>query len=534
MGASKQAKNIRAADEFDLARLIARLSRPRESTTAVYSWTLKEILHARTAQMRGQFQYAARMADAMRADDAISVPQQQRLDPVRNVPLEMQPASDRPKAVSVAAEAEALFGQRGVGVAPGSLADINLCLVDHGIAFGYNVATPRDDGSRIDIEHRYWPIEFVRWDAYRRQYVTRVDPSTVQPGDTLVQDPALGLIGAYEVEIHHGDGRWVIYANHEVEPFKKSSAILSACIVWARHAFATMDWSKASVSHGNAKFVGEMPAGVVLQKDGKLTDEAIKMVELLLDLANGEALAGLRPAGSKSDYLVNSSMAWQIFAELVGNGERAGARIYLGTDAMLGAKGGSPGVDITALFGVSVTKVRGDLGCMERAFQTGVVDVWTAMNFGDSTLSPTRHYMLPDPDKDAWRAAIATRRAAFFADMKATRDNGFQVTQEYVNATAAEYDVTAPTLPPATAAAVPTLTLAPTDIATVISVNEARASAGLGALNLPDGTPDPDGSLTVAQFAIKKAAAAAPPAAAAAALSALLRTTLEEAAAPSK
>lgn len=525
MGASKRAKKIRDADEFDITRLRSELARPRDGTGIVYSWSLADILNARNAQMLGRFQLPARMAESMRTDDAIAVAYGNRLAPQRCVPVEMVPASDKPKALSVAAEADALFGQNGIGIHPGAFADINGCLVEHGVAFGCNVATPRDDGSRIDIEHRYWPIEYVRFDQIRRKYLTRVDPTTVQPGDLLLQDPKLGAIASYEVEINHGDGRWVIYTNHEVDAFKKEAAILSGCIVWARHAFAVRDWSKGSVAHASAKLVGEMPAGVVLQKQGKLTDEARAMVQLLLDLANGESFAGIRPAGSQTQFLVNSSTAWQVWTELVGNGERAAARIYLGTDGTLGATGGAPGVDITQLFGVALTKVRGDLGCIQRAFQTGVIEVWTALNFGDSTLAPTRRYMLPDADKEAWRKAIGTRRAAFFADMKSTRENGFEITQDYVDTIAEEYDVTAPQLPKESGAKAPTIALAPTDLAAVISVNEARASAGLGELLLPDGKRDPDGDLTVTQFGLKKSAALAPPPpAAAAALRAYLAT----------
>ncbi len=519
MGASKRAKNIRVEEEFDYARLKGRLERPREGSDIVHSWTLEKILAARDMQMRGHFYLPARMAEATHANDAIFVPYRNRLDPQRNVAIEMVPASEKTKAISVSAECDAQFGQKGTGVHPGTNVDINACLVEHGIAFGYNVATPRDDGSRVDYEHRYWPIEYVRWDSYRRQYLTRVDPSTVQKGDTLVQDPALGLIGGYEVEIHHGDGRWVIYANHEVDPFKKEAALLSSCLVWACHAFAGKSWSSAADAHALAKFLGQMPAGVVLQKDGKLTKEAESMVQLMLDFANGDSKAGVIPAGASMQFLVNSSTAWQIFAELVSKGERSAARIYLGTDATLGAKGGAPGVDITALFGVSITKVRGDLGCMERGFQTGVIEPWTAMNFGDSTLAPTRRYMLPDPDKDAWQAGIATRRTAFFADIDTARKTGFAITQEYVDQTAKEYDVIAPKLAEledeeTTDAGAKPLAIASADLVGVVSANEARAAAGLGEWLL-DGVPDPDGNLTVAQFVAKKAVVVAPPPAAA-------------------
>lgn len=52
--------------------------------------------------------------------------------------------------------------------------------------------------------------------------------------------------------------------------------------------------------------------------------------------------------------------------------------------------------------------------------------------------------------------------------------------------------------------------LAPTDMAKIITVNEARANIGLGKLMLPGGGEDPDGSLTMAEFEAKKKAAAEP------------------------
>jgi phage-related protein (TIGR01555 family) len=57
------------------------------------------------------------------------------------------------------------------------------------------------------------------------------------------------------------------------------------------------------------------------------------------------------------------------------------------------------------------------------------------------------------------------------------------------------------------------ITLAPTDIAKIVTVNEARGSQGLADLKLANGSPDPDGKLTLAAFAAlqeaKQAAAGA-------------------------
>jgi phage gp29-like protein len=52
------------------------------------------------------------------------------------------------------------------------------------------------------------------------------------------------------------------------------------------------------------------------------------------------------------------------------------------------------------------------------------------------------------------------------------------------------------------------LELTPSDLASIVTVNEGRASIGKGPLMKPDGTPDPDGELTIAEFVQKRAAKA--------------------------
>jgi hypothetical protein len=451
MGAkTKAARKIRAAEEFDPGRLSAALGLPKDGGVSVTSWTLAEIFNARDLQMRGSFYLPARMAESMRTDDALSVAYDNRLDPQRCVPVEIV-AAQGARGASVAAEARALFGQGGVGIHPDTMADINGCLVDHGVAFGVNVATPREDGSRVDFEMKHWPIEYVRWDPVVRCFKARVDPESVPSSEVSAADLNAGLfgfVGGYEVPIIHGDGRWVIFQKHEITPFKHG-AILAAAIVWARHAYAIRDWSKGSVAHGSAKVIGTMPTGVALQNSsgGGLTPEATAMAALLRSIGTSDSPAGIKPAGSTIDFLTNSSTAWQVWQELVANAEKAAARIYLGTDGTLGTQGGAPGVDIGALFGVATTKVQGDFAAIERGLRTGVIEPWCAMNFGDSSLAPTRRYMLPDSDADALKKSLADRTAAFSAALKGLHDAGVALTQEHVSGLAADFGVRAPILP---------------------------------------------------------------------------------------
>lgn len=458
---SKRARKTRSAGEFDTSRLSAELKTPRTGQSAVFSWTLVDIKAARDDQMRGHFARPARLAESMRTDDALSVAYENRLAPQRCLPVELVPAKGA-RGASVAAEAEALFGQSGVGIHPDTLGDIHGDLVNHGVAFGVIVTTPREDGSRVDFELKAWPIEWVRWDALARCFKTRVDAASTQPGD-IPTDPEFGINTAAEVPITHGDGRWVIFKKHEHLPFTKEAALLPGALVWARHAFAVKDWAKGSVSHGNAKALGELPAGVALYKsDGTLTEEGSAMLELLRGFVSDDSPAGIKPAGSKVEFITNNSTAWHVWSELVLNAEKAAARIYLGTDGTLGTQGGAPGVDISQLFGVATTRVEGDLTCIERSIDTGVIEPWCAVNFGDSTLAPKRRYLRPDADADKRQAeedrklaALAERTVKFYEALEAAKRAGVQLTPEFLTGLASDWGVRAPTLAPPVAAPAP-------------------------------------------------------------------------------
>lgn len=463
---SKKANTTRAEADFDVDRLLHRLRMPRDGRNTIDSWSLPEIWQARQDQMRGYFVQASRMAEQMRTDDALFTAYSNRLAPRRLIPVEMKSAGGV-RGDNIAAEAEALYGANGIAITEGTLADIHSDLVNHGVAFGVCDATVREDGSRVDLHMRYWPIEYIRWDPVFRLFKARCDPNTVQPEDIPRESEAAkeefgvyneyGFVGGYWIPVIHGDGRWVIFTKHDLEPFRKDAALLPAALVWASHAFSQRDWAKASLAHGTAKMIGELPAGVPLQNGGQLTPEAAAMVALLQAVVAGDTPVGIRPAGSKTDFVVNTSTAWQVFSSLAENREKAANHIYLGTDGISGPSGEAPGIDISQLFGVAKKIVRADMQCLQRGIDTGVIQPWCAMNFGDSKLAPSRAYLLPDDDEDELRKSTATRNAAFYEALKTARDAGLTLTPEYIFALAADYGVRCPGLvaPPASPVAAP-------------------------------------------------------------------------------
>ena len=435
MGApSKRAKKIRTADEF--APLLTRppLKVPKGSGVPLTSWTLEQIFAARDDQLRGHFYRPAKMAEVMRTNDALAVAFENRLAPLRCTKVEMRAARGA-RGESISGEADALFGQSGIASTAETVGSIHACLVNHDVAFAQMIPQPRADGSRVDYALQSWPIEHVRWDAHERTFKTRVDMQDLPPGE---------LSAGSEIPIVHGDGRWLIFQRYDVDPFKHA-AILAAAIIWGSHGMAKRDWAKSSVSHGMAKVIAQLPQGVPLQDASGQTAEASAMMDLLEILMSGDSPFGIVPAGSSVNFMANASTNWQVFSELVADGNSAAARVYLGTDGTLGSKGDGPGVDISTLFGVATTKIQGDVAAISRGLQT-MIEIWTAVNHGSSDLAPTRRYILPDADENAERAARATRRTAFFADIKAARENGFAITQDYVNSVAEVYDVEPPTL----------------------------------------------------------------------------------------
>lgn len=513
LAASKRARRVRTADEFNVARMTPTI-RPPVIPSAAWSWSVPEIMSARDSQMIGQFVSAVRLAETFNSDDACFTAKQNRLAPQRCLSVELVQGKG-PRSSQIAGEGEALFGKQGIAVSPATMADINRCIADHGVAIGVNAWTPRADGSRVDVEHKCWPLEFVFYHTAARCLVTRVDPNPTADAATLPGmprdvwgDPKLP---SNLMPIIHGDGRWTIYQKSDFMPWRHDAALLSTALIYAAHAYAIRDWSKSAAMHGSAKVVGALPEGFDLDED---SEHVQRFLKLLADIAASDMPYGIKPFGSDVQVLASPSNMHQVFSDLALNREKAVHRVYTGTDAALGAQGGAPGLDVESLFGVTTTIVQGDLSAIDRGFNTGVVQPWAAINFGDSTQAPSRRYVIPDDDEAARVKDLGERQTNYTNALANLRRAGVPLTQQSCDAMAEQYGaqriLVSEVAPPASngvapSTTTPSLTLAPTDLARVVTVNEARASAHLPPL-MRNGAPDPDGFLTVEQYSTKTGA----------------------------
>jgi hypothetical protein len=484
---------IRSAKDFEGAQAV---EAPRREQPIV-AWDLERIRMARDAQMRGDFKLAVRLAEAIRTDDALFAAYHNRIAPQSAVAIQM---TQYPGVRGMAVMRKA---QDSVFVPRAALTNINGTLANHAVAIGYNHHEVNDEGTIVNFRHVEWPLEWVRWNPSREQL------------ETTVRN------GGFRVPIVHGDGRWVVYRKSQVLPWTQEAALLPAAFVWAAHANGIRDWAAGSKSHGEAKVIGTLPSGLTIEDldaDGmpKLTDQAFGFLQMLRQIMSGENPVGVMPFGSEVDVVTNASTMYQVFSELILSREKAAARIYLGTDAMLGAAGGAPGVDIATLFGVAATKIQGDFTAIEQGLNTGVYQPWCAINEGDSRYAPSAVYQLPDPDDAAKRKEESDNQKLLLDTVAAYRANGMAVTQDTVNALAVKFNVKDPPQ------IVYSFSLQPTDVRSLVLGKEARAQQGLPpfgddrdnmTLTEIDAAAEARGTLGAARItADAKIATAAPPA----------------------
>jgi hypothetical protein len=462
-------ERLRNADEF---RGAIAITAPRRESP-ITSWSLEMIRSARDAQLRGDFKLPVKLAAAMRTDDALFIAYHNRIAPQAAIATELRAAPGaRGEPIRNKALTSCIVGR-------GTLQSICGTLADHGIAIGYIEKSVNDEGTRIDYRLTEWPLEHVKYNESTEQLETRTKD------------------GSGPEIITHGDGRWVVFKKFAVKPWTQEACVLPGGMMFAIHTESIKDWAASANSHGQAKIVGELPEGVALQNDdtGELTQEARTFLQMLQDMASGAVGAGIRPAGAKTDFLSNGSTAWQVFSEIVNNREKAAARVYLGTDAILGSVGGAPGVDIAQLLGVATSKIQGDFQCIEQALRTGFYEPWCAENEGDSRYAPTLVYLLPDADAAKKSEEFDANLEKLLKRLGELKEQGMLITQKVIDRLCRVYNVEPELVQLAPTVAKPAITPAPTDFAKGIRVFELRAAGGLP----PTGNPKID-NMFIPQF----------------------------------
>ncbi|HMI84854.1 MAG TPA: hypothetical protein VK550_12225 [Polyangiaceae bacterium] len=330
---------------------------------------------------------------------------------------------------------------------------------------------------------RRWPSWAASYYRYRRQFVAMTSEGPI--------------------DIVSGDGKWTIIADSEEPHFMGAIVALHEEVLAG--IFDKRALSSYIDKYGNPKWIAEMPPGTgVRTPEGDAAFEAIATIR-------GPDGFGVVPNGMKVNLEGLTAGASTVVKDALDSHWQYIAAALLGSD---GTMTRGTGVYSSPIFaGVARNLVDRDLRAVVRGANAGHIAPWLAFNYAASIegaagwIDPVLDIPLPDPDADA-RIKSYSERVKSFHEIIEQESKWFVLTGERVEQLAKSLEIEPPVLNLRRVDA-GGLLLTPSAMESVVTVNEARDSQGLKPLLLSDGTPDPDGALTIPEFKAKREAAAA-------------------------
>jgi hypothetical protein len=445
-------------------------------TRSVPEWTPATIRAALMDADSGSLARPADLVEAIMGDDRVQGVLSTRTHGLLGLPLAFEGGGQRPK--------KALEGQRGLEgrtAVPGDwytmfpeaqLAQLTAWGIILGVGLGERVPRPRGLEEREVPELKVWHPRWLRQDVMtERWYLTT---------------------SAGEIEITPGDGRWILYLPYGNTRPWTMGAWRPLSFAWILKQFALHDRARHSEVQGSAARVGIAPQGA--SPAGRR--------QWLRDIrAMGRDNSMVLPFGYDYKVVEATGQTHKIYGDQIEWADRAIAITLAGQAVTTEGTTGFSNGNIHAAIKHDLIKFTAEtLSTTLRA--QGVVQ-WAEVNFGDPDVAPwPRWDTEPPADKKEMAEAMSLLGDAITKLDAALSPSGVRVDASEL---AARYGIG--TIPlPAENAIAPSIALAPTDVAKIVTVNEGRAGAGLPPLELPGGgRPDPDGDLTIEEFTLKRA-----------------------------
>lgn len=299
------------------------------------------------------------------------------------------------------------------------------------------------------------------------------------------------------VDMVSGDGKWTLIADSEEPHFMGAIVALHEEVI--EGIFTKRALANYIDRYGNPKWIAEMPPGT-----GVGTAEGNAFFNALATIRGPDGF-GVIPNGAKMEMKGLVAGASTVIKDALESHWQYIASVLLGSDGTMTRGSGVYSAPIFA--GVRRDLVDRDLRCMVRGTNSGHISPYLRFNYATSIASakgwksPYLDIPLPDPDADARIKSYSGRVLSFHAIIKEERTQGFEITQERVEQLAKSLEIEPPKLV-VNQPGQRSLILAPTDLAKVIRVDEARQrGAGL------DPIGDERGQLTIAELDARAKAA---------------------------
>lgn len=295
---------------------------------------------------------------------------------------------------------------------------------------------------------------------------------------------------------------------------------------------------------------------VTIDPDSDAGAQDLANAAVIADQLGGVSTAQM-PRGVDLEVVKTDPTAGEIHKDIIAESDKQISKLVLGqtgtTDAQPGALGG--GMQALVMKDEQLLIAQGDAALISDAIEDGLTDAIIELNFGTQALMHAPRFVMRADSPSDRKADTDRMMAALNLGLSVSVDEAYEVTGfrkpdggeavlkmvempngmggssrvAQITITPKELDEAGQAIDDAGAAtgipgalpgtAPPALPGASTDdpdalhielgvddMGTIFTVNEGRKSQGAGPLKLPDGTDDPDGWLTIAEFKAKRIA----------------------------
>ncbi len=439
------------------------------------AWTLGTAQSAVRSHALGMFGQAALLTESMLADDRIQAAVNGRTKAVTRCEPRFDPV-DAPGGEEAAQELEALYEKM---VPEEVVENMMVWTIFMGFALAEVIWEPNARLDRWVPRLKVWHPLTIYYNIGTRRYV------------------AITMEGPIEIE--PGDPKWLLYCPFGEYRGWLRGAVRSVPIPWMVRQYALRDMARFSEKHGMPMVVAKMPY------QSPAEDKA-RFMAALRTLGSDTTMAlpvqgGPDAAAWDVMLLEARDRAWEAFPRLRDVCDQSITLAIRGTNLTTEVDGGSYAA-ANAHREEDADYAQADRKKIARALQQQLFRNFCLFNYGDAELAPGFALVPPETQLEPEELAKVWNEAATAVtalEAKGWKVDRGQVADRFGIPLRAGEDFEDDEDRPA-------LTLTPSDTASIVTVNEARAAQGMEPLLTPDGKEDPDGNLTIAQFVAKRQA----------------------------
>lgn len=442
-------------------------------------WNVQAIRNAVMGHANGNFGPAGLLVEAMLADDRVQAATNGRIKGITRCEPVFE-AGDDPQRQELAAELSEVWPE----LVPDQELEQMLVWSTHlGFALCELVWEAREDLGRWVPRIKPWHPLSVWYNVADRSYYA------ITTGGSIRVEP--------------GDPKWLLFTPWGAYRGWLRGSVRSVAIPWIVRQFALRDMSRYSEKHGLPMLVAKVPAQAPSEDKARFFSSLRNLgAESNLLLPVQAQANGTGGVGWDIELLEAKDRSWQAFTELRAECDRAITLAVRGTNLTTEVDGGSYAASKTHQE-EDADYAAADRKKLAQCLLKQLLRPYCLYNHGDANLAP--RFQLVPPEGQLEPAEIAKVWSEAAGAVGQLEAGGWKVDRAQVaerlglplqeDAAEAEQDEDRPAVQ-----------LTPSDLATIVTVNEGRRSQGLESLKTPTGEDDPDGELTIAQFRAKREA----------------------------